>query len=65
MLTSPIIIEIKTKTIMTYHLTLGAMAIIHKSSFMRYTYLNAEFQRIARRNKKTLLSDQCKEIGKQ
>ena len=28
----------------------------------RYTYLNAEFQRIARRNKKALPSDQCKEI---
>ena len=28
----------------------------------RYTYLNAEFQRIARRDKKTVLSDQCKEI---
>ena len=28
----------------------------------RYTHLNAEFQRIARRDKKTLLSDQCKEI---
>ena len=28
----------------------------------RYTYLNAEFQRIARRDKKTSLSDQCKEI---
>ena len=28
----------------------------------RYTYLNAEFQRIARRDKKALLSDQCKEI---
>ena len=28
----------------------------------RYTYLNAEFQRIARRDKKTFLSDQCKEI---
>ena len=28
----------------------------------RYTYLNAEFQRIARRNKKAFLSDQCKEI---
>ena len=26
------------------------------------THLNAEFQRIARRNKKTFLSDQCKEI---
>ena len=28
----------------------------------RYTYLNAEFQRIARREKKAFLSDQCKEI---
>ena len=27
----------------------------------RYTHLNAEFQRIARREKKALLSDQCKE----
>ena len=27
----------------------------------RYTHLNAEFQRIARRGKKTFLSDQCKE----
>ena len=28
----------------------------------RYTRLNAEFQRIARRDKKAFLSDQCKEI---
>ena len=28
----------------------------------RYTHLNAEFQRIARRNKKAFLSGQCKEI---
>ena len=28
----------------------------------RYTYLNAEFQRIARRDKKAFFSDQCKEI---
>ena len=28
----------------------------------RYTHLNAEFQRIARRGKKDFLSDQCKEI---
>ena len=28
----------------------------------RYKYLNAEFQRIARKDKKTFLSDQCKEI---
>jgi len=28
----------------------------------RYTHLNAEFQNIARRDKKAFLSDQCKEI---
>ena len=27
----------------------------------RYTHLNAEFQKIARRDKKAFLSDQCKE----
>ena len=31
----------------------------------RYTHLNAEFQRIAGRDKKALLSDQCKDRGKQ
>ena len=29
-----------------------------------HTHLNAEFQRIARRNKKAFLSDQCKKIEK-
>ena len=28
----------------------------------RYTHLNAEFQRIARRDEKVFLSDQCKEM---
>ena len=28
----------------------------------KYTHLNAEFQRIARRDKKAFLSDQCKEL---
>ena len=28
----------------------------------RYTHLNAEFQRIAKRDKKAFFSDQCKEI---
>ena len=28
----------------------------------RYTQLNAEFQRIARRDKKSILGEQCKEI---
>ena len=30
----------------------------------RYTHLNAEFQRIARKDKKAFLNDQCKEIEK-
>ena len=30
----------------------------------RYTHLNAEFQRIARRDKKVFLDDQCKEMEK-
>ena len=29
----------------------------------RYTHLNAEFQRIAKRDKRAFLRDQCKEIG--
>ena len=33
-----------------------------KAEKERYTHLNAEFQRIARRDKKAFLSDQCKEI---
>ena len=33
-----------------------------RSEKERYKHLNAEFQRIARRNKKAFLSDQCKEI---
>ena len=28
----------------------------------RYSHMNAEFQRIARRDKKAFLSDKCKEI---
>ena len=33
-----------------------------KGEKKRYTHLNAEFQRIAGRDKKVFLSDQCKEI---
>ena len=33
-----------------------------KGKKARYNHLNAEFQRIARRDKKASLSDQCKEI---
>ena len=34
----------------------------NKGKKERYTHLNAQFQRIARRNKKVFLSNQCKEI---
>ena len=33
-----------------------------KGEKQRYTHLNAEFQRIAKRDKKVFLNDQCKEI---
>ena len=52
--------------IQIYHL--GAFLIIlyrevkSKGEKERYKHLNAEFQRMARRDKKAFLSDQCKEI---
>ena len=33
-----------------------------KGEKQRYTHLNAEFQRIAKRDKKAFLTDQCKEV---
>ena len=38
------------------------MGKLNKKEKERYTYLNAEFQRISRRDKKAFLNDQCKEI---
>ena len=38
------------------------MEVKSKGEKERYTHLNAEFQRIARRGKKAFLSDQCREI---
>ena len=38
------------------------IAVKSKGEKERYSHLNAEFQRIARRDKKAFLSDQCKEI---
>ena len=50
-------------------LSLGALQIAQKRRDMkgkgekeRYTHLNSEFQRIARRDKKAFLSEQCKEL---
>ena len=37
-------------------------AVKSKGEKERYTHLNAEFQRIARRDKKAFLSDQCNEL---
>ena len=36
--------------------------VVSKGEKERYKHLNAEFQRIAKRDKKAFLSDQCKEI---
>ena len=41
---------------------LESRAVISKGEWERYTHLNAEFQRIVRRDKKDFLSDHCKEI---
>ena len=43
-------------------LAVKRMEVKSKREKERYTHLNAEFQRIARRDKKAFLSDQCKEI---
>ena len=44
------------------HIAMKRTEVKGKGEKERYTRLNAEFQRIARRDKKALLSDQCKEI---
>ena len=43
-------------------IALSRRAVKSKGEKERYTYLNAEFQRIARRDKKAFFSNQCKEI---
>ena len=48
----------------TLQITVKRREVISKGKKERYSHLNAEFQRIARRNKKAFLSDQCKEIEK-
>ena len=44
------------------HIAVKRREIKGKGDKERYTHLNAEFQRIARRDKKAFLSDKCKEI---
>ena len=44
------------------HIAVKRREVKGKGEKERYTHLNAEFQRIVRRDKKALLSDHCKEI---
>ena len=44
------------------HIAVNGREVKRKGEKERYTHLNAEFQRIERRNKKAFLSDQCKEM---
>ena len=44
------------------HIAVKRREVKSKEEKKRYKHLNAEFQRIARRNNKAFLSDQCKEI---
>ena len=46
----------------TLQITMKRRKVKGKREKQRYTHLNAEFQGIARRDKKAFLSDQCKEI---
>ena len=43
-------------------MTVKRRAVKGKAEKERYTHLNAEFQRISRRDEKAFLSDQCKKI---
>ena len=45
-----------------FHIAVKRREAKSKGENERYTHLNAEFQRIAKRDKKAFLSDQCKEI---
>ena len=54
----------KTKWLLdeALHIAMKRREVKSKGEKERYTHLNAEFQRIARRDKKAFLSNQCKEI---
>ena len=45
-----------------FQITVKRREVKSKGEKERYKHLNAEFQRIAKRDKKAFLSDQCKEI---
>ena len=46
-----------------FYIAVNRREVKGKGEKERYTHLNAEFQRIARRDKKAFLSDHCKEIA--
>ena len=48
----------------TLEIAVKRREVISKGEKERYKHLNAEFQRISRRHKKALFSDQCKETEK-
>ena len=52
----------KAKWLSAEYLQMAVKRSESKGERKRYTHLNAEFQRIARRDKKAFFSDQCKEI---
>ena len=52
----------KWLTVEALHIAVKRREVKIKGGKERYTHLNAEFQRTARRDKKAFLSDQCKEI---
>ena len=52
----------KSKWLSEEALQIARKEVKGKGEKERYTHLKAEFQRIARRDKKAFLSDQCKEI---
>ena len=52
----------KAKWLSEEALQIAVKEVKYKGEKERYSHLNAEFQRIARRDKKAFLSDQCKEI---
>ena len=50
------------KTLLTLQIAVKRREVKGKGEKERYTHLNAEFQRIARKDKKAFLSNQCREI---
>ena len=54
--------KVKWLSVEAFQIALKRREVKSKGEKERYAHLNLEFQRIARRDKKAFLSDQCKEI---